>query len=246
MLAESFILRGRRVVLPLICVAVAALPAVCETGCRRAASPNAKASAESAPAPDIPAKHLGPLDTVRRVHQCRTEGQTATIAEYLCPKQRDAVIDYVLSVDELTSAGKSLKARVNRVVGLGSAGAFDRTAVADTLGPFSRNVECVSETIDGDIATVRIRVGGRLPLEDVGLVRMDGCWLIRTDPPIPGVSAEMRKLAHVLRRVGDEVEHRKLTAEQIEHELALRQRPILERIDQLVQAANENESSTER
>ncbi len=156
------------------------------------------------------------------------------IAPYIIPRQRDAVIEYILSVDELASAGAALKSRVSRFVGAGSADALDRTAVVNVLGPFSREVKCISKVIDGDTAVVRICVGGRLPLEEVHLVRRDTCWLIRTDPPIPGVSDELRKLARVLERVADEVEHRQLTAEQIEKELALRQRPILKRIDQLV------------
>lgn len=179
----------------------------------------------------------GPLDTLRRVHQCRRAGQMTAIAAYIVPQQRDAVIEHILSVDELTSAAESLKARVNRVIGAGTAGAFDRTAIANSLGPFARDLEYISETITGDSAVVRLRVGGRLPLENVDLVRRGDRWLIQTDPPIPGLSAELRKLARVLNRVADEVEHRRLSAEQIEQELILRQRPILERIDQLVRAA---------
>jgi len=170
----------------------------------------------------------------------------ASIKQYINPEQRDAVFEYILSVDELTSAGESLKARINRIVGPGSADAFDRTAVANALGPFSRDVECVNEVIQGESAVVRIRVGGRLPLEDVRLLRQDGCWMIRTDPPIVEMPAELRKLAKVLRDVAAEAEREQLTAEQIEKELTLLQRPILRRIEQLTQASRPNEPPTGR
>ncbi|MFH0982956.1 MAG: hypothetical protein V2A79_15660 [Planctomycetota bacterium] len=170
------------------------------------------------------------------MHQYRRAGQVTALASYLAPEQRDAVVEHILCVDELTAAGESLKARIYRIVGPGSADAFDRTGVANALGPFSRDVECVSEMIEGDTAVVSILVGGRLPLENVHLVRADDRWLIQTDPPIPGVATELRKLARVLYRVADEVERRQLTADQIEKELTLRQRPVLERLDQLVRA----------
>ncbi len=220
------------------------------SGCRREAVPPARASAEdgvgTVASTVVPDSYEGPLDTVRRIHQYRREGRVAAIAPYLVPQQRAAIIEQILSVDELTSASESLKVRVNRVVGAGSASAFDRTAIANTIGPFSRDLECISEAISGDTAVVRICVDGRLPLEDVHLTRGDAHWLIQTDPPVPGLPAELRKLARVLNRVADEVERRHLTAEQIEGELALRQRPVLERIDQLVRSAQTEETPPPR
>ena len=192
--------------------------------------------------PPVPDPHLTPLDTLRRVHRYRMEGRMRHVGLYVIPEQREAVVEHILSVDELTSAGESLKQRIERHVGAGSAEAFDRTQVANALGPFSRDVEFVSAIIEGDTAIARIRIAGRLPLEATELVRRDGCWLIRTDPPVAGVSAELRKLAKVLLRVAEQVERKKLTAVQIGDELALRQRPILDRIDQLVAAADTSET----
>ena len=218
-------------------------------GCRPAAPPT-KVSADQgtapAPLPAVADPYEGPLDTLRRVRHYRLGGRVSAIAPHLVPEQRDAVIEHILSVDELTAAGESLKVRVDRVLGAGSADAFDRTAVANALGPFSRDVECVSEVIKGDTAVVRIRVAGRLPLVDVNLIRGDKRWLIQTDPPVPGVSAELRKLARAIERVAYEAEDRQLSAEQIEKELALRQRPILERIDQLVRAARAGPAPADR
>jgi hypothetical protein len=210
-------------------------------GCeRKAPLPAQAASAEHAtprPSAAVLDPYAGPLETLRRAGQCRRARRLQDLAAYLLPEQRDAVLEQLLAVDELTAAGESLKARVNRVVGPGAAATFDRTGVTNALGPFSRDVECVSESVEGETARVRIRVAGQLPLEEVKLLRRDERWLIQTDSPIPGMAAELRKLAGVLNRVGDEVERRHLTADQIERELALRQHPILQRIDQLTEAA---------
>lgn len=250
MKTESRNLWVHKILLLLIAGAAVALAIIYWMGCRRTAPPPTEASADHgttlAPLPQVADPYEGPLDTLRRVRRYRLGGRVAAIAPYLVPEQRDAVIEHILSMDELTSAGESLKARVKRVLGAGSADAFDRTAVANALGPFSRDVEYVSEVTEGDTAVVIIRVGGRLPLEQVNLVRGDKRWLIQTDPPVPGVSAELRKLARALERVADDVDRRQLSAEQIEKELTLRQRPILERIDQLVRVARADQAPTER
>ena len=250
MKADSRNLWVHKVFLLLITGAAVALAIICWMGCRRPAAPPTEASADRgtapAPLPAVADPYEGPLDTLRRVRHYRLGGRVSAIAPHLVPEQRDAVIEHILSVDELTAAGESLKVRVDRVLGAGSADAFDRTAVANVLGPFSRDVECVSEVIKGDTAVVRIRVDGRLPLVDVSLIRGDKRWLIQTDPPVPGVSAELRKLARAIEHVADEVEDRQLSAEQIEKELDLRQRPILERIDQLVRAARAGPAPADR
>jgi hypothetical protein len=107
-------------------------------------------------------------------------------------------------------------------------------------------VEYVTETVSGDTAVVRICVGGRLPLEEVQLVRRDQRWMITTDPPIPGLADELRKLAYALNRVAGDIEHRALTPEQLKDELALRQEPILSRIRDLIEAAKPEREPTGR
>jgi hypothetical protein len=204
-------------------------------GCDRSPPP-VQATAARDPIAEAPREYTGPLDTVRLAHRCRAERRHAALGEFLVPEQRDAVLDQILSVDELTSAGESLRQRVGARVGEGSAVAIDRTAVANMIGPFSRDVECLSESLNGDTATVSIRVGGRLPLEQVRLVRREERWLIETDPPIPALASELRQLAKATLQVVRDMDRYGLSTEQIEKELALRQAPILKRIDALVSA----------
>lgn len=180
---------------------------------------------------------MSPLDTVRLVHRYRCEGRLAAIEPYLVPEQRQAVVEHILSMDELAAASESLKARVHRVVGPGSADAFDRTGIVNAVGPFSQQVECLSERVEGETAVVRIRVGGRFPLESVDLARGESGWMIRTDPPIPGLSGEVRNLARILNQVAEETERRQLSAEQIRRELAVRERPVMKRISDLISSA---------
>ena len=222
----------------LLAGAAIALAVIYWVGCRRSPPAPAEGAADGGKrsAPIIPDPYLGPLDTVRLVHQYRQEGQLAAVEPYLVPEQRPAVIEHVLSIGELAAAGESLKARVSRFIGTGSADALDRTAGVNALGPFSRDVECLSQAVEGDTAVVKISVGGRLPLEEVHLIRGDDRWLIQTDPPIPGLSDELRKLARVLNQVADQVERGQLSSDQIQNELAIRERPIMKRIGDLLGA----------
>ncbi len=155
--------------------------------------------------------------------------------DLIVPDYRTEILELILSVDELVAAELKFQNSVREVVGEGTATYFaHRMQVANIVGPFSRDVEAVSETITGNTARVAIQVAGRVPLEEVALTNLEGKWLVQSDKPIPKLADELRNLARTTRSVADDVVRRHLTAKQAQHELDLRQEPVLKRINDLI------------
>jgi hypothetical protein len=177
-----------------------------------------------------------PSQTVEHIRQCRRDGQLTELEAFLLPDQRAAVLDHLMAVDDVVTAHRSLNQLIRERIGVGTATVLDTDALANIVGVFSQDVEVVDETVDGDRATVTICVAGRLPLERVEMLRREGRWMVRTDPPVPALTDELRKLAQAARRVTLELRTRNLTADELQRELRLRQKPILERILELDQA----------
>ncbi len=178
---------------------------------------------------------LSPIETVRRVHQYRLAGQLGRIRPYLTPDQRFAVVELIQAVDRLAWANEALQAAVTKHIGRASASAFDRSQVANIIGVFSKDVEAIAERVEGDRAVVTIQVGRRVPLDEVDLIRHEGRWLIQTDTPIPGVAAELRKLADVFIDATRRLEKERLTAIQLAREIEAREAAIGRRLAALTQ-----------
>ena len=164
-------------------------------------------------------KALSAVETVRRIHQYRIAGQIGYIEPYLLPEQRAAVVELMHAVDRLERANEALQAAVRRRLGRASAMMFDRSGVANIVGVFSKSVKVIDERVVGEEALVTIQVAGRVPLEEVHLVRRAGLWLVRTDTPIPGVAAELDRLADRMIDEAARVEDGRLTAPRLEREL---------------------------
>ena len=158
---------------------------------------------------------ISPTQTVRRVHQLRIAGQVAQLEKHLLPSQRPYIVELIQSIDQLLSANRVLQASIAKHLGSATAIAFDRSEAANAIGVFSKDLEVLNERIEGDRAVVTIQVGGRVPLEEVQLVREQGRWLIQTDPPIPEVAKELRKLADVLVQAARRLEVRRITAAEL-------------------------------
>ena len=181
-----------------------------------------------------------PLETVRFIHQCRTNGKYQDMLDSFEPEHRSAIMSLVLAVDELVAAEARLQRKLRENVGEGTATHFGhRTQVANILGPLSRDVKVVSEKISGDTAEVSFQVASRLPLESVKLKKQNETWLMVMEKTIPELAVELRNLAGTIRRVADELAGRNYTAQQVYKELNLRQQPILERIAKLVSESQE-------
>ncbi len=238
--------------IPPSAVALAALSGaltliLCIAGCDRSASSrDAARNARNATASPVRAKpptaaDLSPKQVVQQLHAHRSQGRYRQMCTLLVEERRRPVEALVLAVDELVAAESGLQEAIRRAIGEGSATHFaQRQQVANIIGVLSRDVRVVREQIAGDEAEVTIQVAGRVPLEVVRLERRDGVWQVQTDEPISGLAETLRDLAAVTRRMAGEVERRAFTAEEINHELALRQAPVLRRIAELVDEA-ENE-----
>jgi hypothetical protein len=177
---------------------------------------------------------LSPAEVVRAAHAARWSGRQAELLALIVAEQRGAVLELVLAVDQLIAAEDVLQEALRATIGEGSAERFrQRRQVANIIGPFSRDVEIISERSEAEQAEVMIQVAGRVPLERVDLVRPGSNWLIRTDDPIPGLAAALSELAAVTRRFASDVVRGRMKAEALERELALRQTPVLRRVAQL-------------
>jgi hypothetical protein len=178
-----------------------------------------------------------PAETVRQVHKLRAAGQLELLEAYLLPDQRPHIVGLIHAMDQLLSANQVLQASVTRHLGPATAAAFDRSDAANAIGVFSREVQILNERVEGDKAFVTIQVAGRVPLEEVELVRRPGRWKVRTDPPIPEVSEELRKLAEVLVQAARRLEAKGLTAAELKRELDSQQAPIGRRLAELTEGS---------
>lgn len=199
---------------------------------------------ESAADADVPAgggattAPVTPADTVRRVNELRQAGRLREMAEYVVKDHRPDVVELVRAVDQLLLDNLVLKERIKASGHEAVATLFNRSEVANIIGVFSHDVQIIREQVTGDSAEVTIQVGERLPLTVVRLSQHDGRWLIQLDPPIPGLTNEIRNLGKALRRAAQTVKQRQdMTAEEIKKETEFWQAPVLRRIKKLVEEA---------
>ena len=188
------------------------------------------------PNPASRSERLSPSEVVRTVHEHRLAGRLGALLELVVAEQRPHVLDLLHAADQLAHADRVLHAAVERQFGSAAATQFDHTAVADSFGVFSRRVEIITESIHGNRATVAIQVAGRVPLENVQLVRAGGAWRIHTDPPIPEIPKLLRDLARTMSDAARDIERKPWPADTLRAELARRQKPILARIRELTAA----------
>jgi hypothetical protein len=176
---------------------------------------------------------LSPSQTIQHARELRQRSAYRELARCLVPEQSSVVVRHLQAVDRLVVAHQSLNQLIAERIGIGSATLIDPTALGNIAGVFSDDVQIVDETVQGDHAVVAISVAGRLPLENVTLLQVDGRWRLKTDPPVPELSEQLHKLADAADRVATVLRSRPMTAPEIRHELDLRQAPILKRIQEL-------------
>jgi len=199
--------------------------------------PAASDGGEAPPSSSLISSPSSPAETIRLVNQLRRTKRLKELGAYVVPEHRPAVIELIQAVDQLCLDNSVLQDRIRASGAAASAILFDRSEVANIIGVFSADVNVIREEVHGDSAVVTVEVAGRVPLEDVRMTFADGRWMIRCDRPIPGLADELRNLGKALQRVGQAVQTRKLSVEEIQHELDFWQQPAMERIAKLVENA---------
>ena len=178
-------------------------------------------------------KNLSPIDTLRLLRAHRAAGRFDQLRPNLLPEQRLYVIDLIQAVDRLDRGNDVLQASVTRRFGPATARMFDRSGARNAIGVFSADVELLTERISGDAAVVVIQVADRVPLIEVHVIRREDRWVLRTDPPIPGMAAELAKLADALVATARRLDQEKLTLPELRRELSLREAAVGRRLEEL-------------
>lgn len=181
----------------------------------------------------IDGKNLSPIETLQRIRAHRLAGRFQSLQPYLRPDQRRQVVDLIQAVDRLDRANDVLQAAVTRRFGPATARMFDRSGARNAIGVFSENVKLLTERLEGETAVVAIQVADRVPLIDVRLSRRDDRWVLQTDPPIPGMAAELAKLAEALVGTARLLDENELTSQELRRELALREAAVGHRLEEL-------------
>ncbi len=204
-------------------------------GCdRQGRNPESKMPAvigEASPHHDVES----PMELVRRARVLRLAGRLDDLGAVVDPRQSRHVVSLLYALDRLELANRSLALAVKKQFGTAVAREFDHRALVNAAGVFSRDVELISQRIDGDRATVTFQIAKRVPLEEVRLVRLDGDWRIRTDDPIPEATREIGRLAEGLTAVARLVGRGNMTVAKLRSELHWREAPIGRRLAELAQ-----------
>lgn len=225
-------------IFPRIALVIVAVLIVSSSSCDRVDRSTNDPDSVRANAPvvdDAPAVSLTPVQTAHRVHELRIAGSLEQLEPYVVPRQRQSIVELIQAIDRIVAADLALRASITEHLGSAAAVSFDHSQAANAIGIFSRDLTVLSERIKGDEATVTFQIAKRVPLDEVRLVRFDGRWMIQTDPPVSGLTVELRKLADVLIRTAQRLEGEKLTLDQLKRELVSQQAPITRRIAELTQ-----------
>jgi hypothetical protein len=205
------------------------------TGCDRKPGP-ASAKGSSGPegvATPRPDCINTPIQTARHIRTLHAQSAVDALAEYLQPDQREPVLAQLAAIERLTAAYLGLNQLLQERIGPGTASLVRADDIANLAGLFSPDVEVFDERVEGDFAWVTYSVAGRIPLEEAAFVRGAERWRLRTEPPVPEITEQLRKLADAADRVAILVRSRKMTFAQVQHELSIRQGPILRRIAEI-------------
>lgn len=211
----------------------------------QSSGPGAPATAGDAEAAIVPEDRT-PLQTIEVLRAWRSRGEFSKIEDFCLPDQRAAVIAQLRAVDRLVAAGRALQNRVREHMGLAASQTFAPYSQLENIsGVFSTDVELLAEHIDVDRADVTFQVAGRIPTESVSMVRRGDRWMIVADP-ISGVPEELLRLTSLLQRMTDLVTGDKgITADELRHEIAVRQSPILRRLNALISADSAKTASAD-
>ncbi len=180
---------------------------------------------------------LSPIETIHLLRDYRASGRYSKIEPFLLPEQRSLVIAHLRAVDRLVVATRLLRNRVREQMGTAAAQSFARYAqVGNIVGVFSTDAELLDEHLHQDRARVSFQIDDRIPLESVEMIRNTDRWVLVADP-VPGVPEQLIRLAFLLERMADRAAQGNITSDELHHDIALRQSPIMRRLKKLISQA---------
>ena len=174
------------------------------------------------------------MQTARLLRQLRTSGRLGQLRPYLMPDHCEAILDVILAVDQLAIAAAELQSAIRDTIGEATADRYDFTSAANALELFSHDVELVDEQVRGDQASIVIQVASRVPLNTVRFRRINGRWILQTDPPIAGLPEGVLELAAAMRRCARDQRRNRWTIERLNKELDRRTQGPRTMLNQLV------------
>jgi hypothetical protein len=136
--------------------------------------------------------------------------------ELTVPEHAHDVVTTLAAVDDFLSANDQLCEFVRSEVGLGVADAIDQGQLAYHLDVFSRSVELLDQSTDGDEAQVSFLVDEQLPARHAKLRRLGGRW--RYDPgsgEFTKLGEAFERMAYGLQQVLDGLRRGQLSAERL-------------------------------
>lgn len=140
--------------------------------------------------------------TLQRLHERRDyEG----LAVFLEQDARVATVEFLKAVDEVIDAHARTEKLAEAAYGPLTAETWS-VAVEDNLGPFSKRVRLIGQQFLGDSAEVTLQEGDNVPVVHAKFVYDGQGWRYRPDRVRAGAPGELRRLAAILRDVGDAIE----------------------------------------
>jgi len=150
---------------------------------------------------------------------------------YIASDGGEALIDLLVSVDELVKANAAALASVRKTCPeMSLRRCADLSIFQDNLGLFSRSVEWVSATQSGDSAVVIAQISGRVPLKRLPFVRRDGVWRYVPGPENRLVVPTIHRLTRSLNQITLLLADREMTPKEIEEEYRIRVVGLIESV----------------
>lgn len=142
-----------------------------------------------------------PSEVARRLQAFHRAGRYSEIDEWVVPESREAVVEFLLAVDEVMASNAGLQAASNERFHGALPRQWDLAFMKDNFGLFSDRIRVFGEAVAGDSATVTIQEGDHLPLRRLVFARGDGRWRYRPDPYPRLMLTELRRLSRILRDI---------------------------------------------
>lgn len=174
-------------------------------------------------------------ETFALLRECHKRRAYGAMRPYIHPSGREAVIDLLISVDELSMANSAVLAAIERACPAIEIDRYNLASVIQSrLELFSNEVDLVEVQEEGDRATVTVEVSGRLPLERLAFERNGGLWQYQPGPENPEILRTIRGLTRTFNQIELALGSGEWTADRIDREFQIRIRPKLRLMRQQV------------